>query len=103
MELWLHSRWHGGMMQLTDVDAWDLCPQGQFWPKCLWCGKFHLPYEGCNSHRESIQHRSFRRNFIQPILDEQPGSLRREALSTDLRQQTEEWAGMPGELAWTFL
>ena len=90
-------------MQLTDVDAWDLCPQGQFWPKCLWCGKFHLPYEGCNSHRESQAHRKFHEYFIQPILDEQPGSLRREALSTDLRQQTEEWAGMPGELAWRLL
>ena len=55
----------------------------------------------CESAYTSVE--LFRENFIQPILDEQPGSLRREELSAHLRQQTEEWAGMPGELAWTFL
>ena len=65
-------------MQLQEVDALELCPQGQFWPKCMWCGKFHLPYE---SHRDSRARRRFCARHIEPIEVEEPGSARREPLS----------------------
>ena len=29
LEIWFHSAWCGGMMQLMEVDVLDLCPQGQ--------------------------------------------------------------------------
>ena len=83
LELWFHSNWHGNSMQLQEVDALELCPQGQFWPKCMWCGKFHLPFE---THRVSRAHRRFCANYIRPIEVEEPGSARREQLSSNLRQ-----------------
>ena len=33
IELWFHSSWCQNSMQLQEVDALELCPQGQFWPK----------------------------------------------------------------------
>ena len=103
LEVWFHSRWHGRCMQLTDVDAWDLCPAGQFWPVCLWCLRFHIPFECCCSHRSSNKHQRFHEMYIQPILNEEPGSFRRQELSRSLRLQTEDWAGATGDMVWTFL
>ena len=87
IELWFHSNWYQNSMQLQEVDALELCPQGQFWPKCMWCGKFHLPYESHRgSHRSSHAHRRFCAKYIRRIEVEEPGSARREQLSSNLRQ-----------------
>ena len=59
LEIWFHSAWCGGMMQLMEVDVLDLCPQRQIWPRCLWCGKFHLPMQGSGSHRSCNKHTQF--------------------------------------------
>ena len=103
LELWFHSRWYGQTMLLTDVDVWNLCPAGQFWPKCLWCDRFHLPFDGFNSHRASHRHQRFHAWYIAPIAAEDVGSTRRQQLTADLRASTQAWAGPVANVAWTFL
>jgi len=100
LEVWFHSRWYGRSTQLIEVDALDLCPQGQYWPKCMWCGKFHLPFD---THRVSNCHRRFRLHRIEPILRAEPGSDRRQQLVDDLRRSTEAWSGPVGNMAHMFV
>ena len=88
LEVWFHSLWLGHSMQLIEVDALELCPQGQYWPKCMWCGKFHLPFD---THRVSRNHSRFCAHFIAPIEREEPGSARRQQLVDDLRRSTQAW------------
>ena len=33
LDLWFRSNWCQDFMQLQEVDALELCPQGQFWSK----------------------------------------------------------------------
>ena len=62
LELWFHSMWHG-----QSVDG--LGP----WPICRWCPKFHLPYDGPGSHRQSQQHTKFREYYMKPALNDPSG------------------------------
>ena len=100
LEVWFHSQWYGRSTQLLEVDALDLCPQGQYWPKCMWCLKFHLPFD---THRSSRCHRRFHDNYIHPILREELGSARRQQLVEDLRRSTEAWSGPVGNMAHMFV
>ena len=103
LELWFHSTWYGDTMQLTDVDVWDLCPAGQFWPKCLWCDRFHLPFDGSFCHRAIHRHQRFHAAYIAPIVAEDVGSTRRQQLSADLRASTQAWAVPVVNLVGAFL
>ena len=100
LEVWFHSRWYGKSTQLVEVDAIDLCPQGQYWPKCMWCGKFHLPFD---AHRASNYHERFRARYMDPILRVEPGSDRRRQLADELRRSTESWCGPVGNMAHMFV
>ena len=90
-ELWFHSVWYDGMIMLTEVDAWEKCPMEQYWPKCMWCNRFHLPFEGSGSHRNSSQHRRFRANQIDPIVQD-PDETSRRQRAASLRATTQQWA-----------
>ena len=63
LQIWFHSEWFAtiekGMepVQLIDADVLKRCPQGHLWPYCTWCHKFHLPFQGANSHRCSVEHK----------------------------------------------
>ena len=94
-ELWFHSAWLNGSTMLIEVDVFDNCPMGQFWPKCLWCNRFHLPYEGRGSHRASHQHAKFRANYIEPIVEDRDAASRRQRAAI-LRDTVREWAGRLG-------
>ena len=99
LELWFHSRWYGESMQMTEVDGLDLCPAGQFWPKCIWCNKFHLPFDGAGAHRASNSHTRFRSNYMDSIHREEPGSERRRQLLDEMKKSTEAWCGPVANIA----
>ena len=56
LELWFHSDWYGENAQIQEIDILKPCPAKHIWPFCVWCGKFHLPYDGAGSHRQSTKH-----------------------------------------------
>ena len=56
LELHFHSKWYGHCSQVLEADGFKKCPQDQVWLYCFWCRKFHLPFQGPGSHRESISH-----------------------------------------------
>ena len=55
-ELWFHFDWYGENAQILEIDILKLCPAKHIWPFCVWCMKFHLPYDGAGSHRQSAKH-----------------------------------------------
>ena len=66
LELWFHSAWLGDSVKIIEIDMFKLCPMKQIWPFCAWCGKFHLPTAGSNSHRESKDHAKMR-NWLRHV------------------------------------
>ena len=56
LELVFESRWYGGRTVVIEIDILKPCPQRHIWIFCAWCGKFHLPFDGPNSHRSSRKH-----------------------------------------------
>ena len=103
LELWFHSRWYNGTMQLIEVDSWELCPQGQFWPKYAWCNKFHLPFDGSGSHRESRTHQRFRNNYMSGIVGNDIHPSQQQHAAAKLRADMLAWAGPADDLQWTLL
>ena len=60
LELVFFSRWYGGQTEIIEIDILKPCPARHIWVFCAWCGKFHLPFDGFNSHRCSRKHQNAR-------------------------------------------
>ena len=60
LELVFESRWAGGQTVIIEIDILKPCPQKHIWVFCAWCRKFHLPFDGLNSHRCSRKHQNAR-------------------------------------------
>ena len=56
LELCFWSQWYRESTVVMEVDILKPCPAGQIWIYCAWCQKFHLPYYGIGSHRQSKKH-----------------------------------------------
>ena len=87
LELWFRSIWYGQDVVLMEVDGLVPCPAGQLWPFCRWCRKFHLPYDGSGSHRQSKQHTHFREYYLKPALKDPTGDSVKK-----LRESVIEWS-----------
>ena len=56
LELCFYSEWNKGATVVIEADILKPCPAKQIWIFCAWCQKFHLPYDGPGSHRQSKKH-----------------------------------------------
>ena len=78
LEIVFESRWYQGRTVVIEIDILKPCPQRQIWVFCAWCGKFHLPFEGPNSHRCGNKHakaRWYLDNVPKDSLREQSGFM----------------------------
>ena len=71
-----YSQWYKESTVVMEVDILKPCPAGQIWIYCAWCRKFHLPYDGQGSHRQSKQHARARWH-----LDNEPAEILRQQIS----------------------
>ena len=60
LEMCFYPTWHGQGTIVIEIDILKPCPQVHIWVFCAWCRKFHLPYDGPGSHRQSRSHEKAR-------------------------------------------
>ena len=60
LELCFYSEWYKEATVVIETDILKPCPAKQIWIFCAWCQKFHLPYDGPGSHRQSKKHANAR-------------------------------------------
>ena len=63
LEMLFNSTWYGQTAVVIEIDILKPCPAGHIWVFCAWCGRFHLPFDGPGSHRNSRAHEKARQHM----------------------------------------
>ena len=67
LEMLFNSTWYHGATSnyaaVIEIDILKPCPAGHIWVFCAWCGRFHLPFDGPGSHRNSRAHEKARQHM----------------------------------------